>query len=927
MTEIEKLFPKDLTDYAPIPFWSWNNGLERGELIRQIGEMKAAGMGGFIMHARTGLTTPYLGKEWFELIEACLDEAKRLGMNAWIYDENGWPSGFTGGELLKDEDNLATYLEREEGAYDPAAYASFLCEKGHFLRIHAPAEGKVFNVYVRRSPANTDILKPSVVDKFIRSTYEEYYKRFAPRFGKELKGFFTDEPQYFRWGTPFSVSVEEYFQSRYGEDVRDGVCHLFTQDEEGYPFRVKYYNALNYLYTNNYYKRIYDWCTERGCMFTGHSVEESAHYTQMWGCAGCMPSYEMESIPGIDNLARNGDAKLSARQVGSVAAQLGKKQVLTETFGCSGYNTDPRMLRSIAEKQYVHGVNLMCHHLYAYSLAGQGKTDHPPCFSRHKTWNGDFAAFNAYFTRLGYLLANTRADVRVAVLSPMTGVYLKYRRFDEAASQIIDEKFDKLAETLAARSIEYHIIDERILAAHGRVEGKTLVVGDCRYDGVILPFNPNIMASSLKILQDFTAGGGRLAAFDGLPKYLEGVPADIALTPNTDLDGMERLAPSPVKAAGMDFTHRVAEGLDFVFVYNRLSSAAPVFYGEEYSAVDLVNLTARELRSGEMLGAGKSLLLVKNVRGAQKVPYFSQNKDITDKFSFVSAGDNCLTVDFVEVSRDGKTYSKPQYVYELFDALVRENFDGELYVRYAFEASAALPARIMKEADRGEDFRLNGHPLEFGGTAFDVKFAEADITPYIRVGRNEFTYRIHYFQSPMVRYALFDPAATESVRNCLTFDTEIEQIYVLGQFSVNKRTICPLFAPSLADMTGTGMPHFASWAYFKAEITSAGGTARLTLGGDYMAAALTVNGKTYPVTLDESVEITLAAGRNELVLGIAPGLRNMIGPLHFNGDESAVGPFNFRMTGAYGQGSPFDPGYRLAPFGVKVLLADAVSHV
>lgn len=75
-----------------------------------------------------------------------------------------------------------------------------------------------------------------------------------------------------------------------------------------------------------------------------------------------------------------------ARQVGSVAGQLGKKQVLTESFGCCGYDTTPRELKAIAEKQYVHGVNLLCHHLFAYSLSGQGKTDHPPCFSRHMPW-------------------------------------------------------------------------------------------------------------------------------------------------------------------------------------------------------------------------------------------------------------------------------------------------------------------------------------------------------------------------------------------------------------------------------------------------------------------------------------------------------------------------------------------------------------
>ncbi|MBO5653352.1 MAG: hypothetical protein J6S44_03970, partial [Clostridia bacterium] len=91
-----EVISRDLTDYRSIPFWSWNNELDESALVRQIDEMKAAGIGGFIMHARIGLKTEYLGEKWFSCIKACLDHAKKLGMNAWIYDENGWPSGFVG---------------------------------------------------------------------------------------------------------------------------------------------------------------------------------------------------------------------------------------------------------------------------------------------------------------------------------------------------------------------------------------------------------------------------------------------------------------------------------------------------------------------------------------------------------------------------------------------------------------------------------------------------------------------------------------------------------------------------------------------------------------------------------------------------------------------------------------------------------------
>ena len=42
------------------PFWAWNGKLEPEELRRQIRVMRRMGMGGFFMHARVGLATPYL---------------------------------------------------------------------------------------------------------------------------------------------------------------------------------------------------------------------------------------------------------------------------------------------------------------------------------------------------------------------------------------------------------------------------------------------------------------------------------------------------------------------------------------------------------------------------------------------------------------------------------------------------------------------------------------------------------------------------------------------------------------------------------------------------------------------------------------------------------------------------------------------------
>lgn len=364
----------------PVPFWSWNDKLEPDELRRQIGAMQDAGMGGFFMHARGGLETEYLSEDWFRAVEASVDEAKKRGMQAWCYDENGWPSGFAGGKLLEDPENRAHYLRFEKKpGFDAAALGVYTLENGHIRRITGAANGisEYLCVYDCQNSSTVDILDPRITDAFLALTHEKYFERFGAEFGKGIAGFFTDEPQYFRYETAYTPVLLTEYKKAYGADILDLLGALFVDCEEAPGFRFRYWRLMNVLYTENFMGRVYRWCIEHNCRLTGHTVEESQLYTQMWCCAGVMPFYEYESIPGVDWLGRKTGTELAPRQVSSAAQQLGKKQVLTETFACAGWDVTPKELKRIAEWQYVNGVNLMCQHLYPYSIRGQRKRDYP----------------------------------------------------------------------------------------------------------------------------------------------------------------------------------------------------------------------------------------------------------------------------------------------------------------------------------------------------------------------------------------------------------------------------------------------------------------------------------------------------------------------------------------------------------------------
>ena len=106
-----ELFRNPTKEYRAAPFWSWNCELKKEVLEKQIEIMHEMGFGGYYMHTRVGMATPYLSDEFMELIGACIEKGKEVGMNSYLYDEDRWPSGTAGGFTVKaSEENREKVL-------------------------------------------------------------------------------------------------------------------------------------------------------------------------------------------------------------------------------------------------------------------------------------------------------------------------------------------------------------------------------------------------------------------------------------------------------------------------------------------------------------------------------------------------------------------------------------------------------------------------------------------------------------------------------------------------------------------------------------------------------------------------------------------------------------------------------------------------
>lgn len=411
--------------YRPLPFWSLNDRLSPEEMQRQVREMAEKGCGGYFLHARSGLLTDYMGKEWFESLGAAVRQGKESGTDSYVYDENGWPSGFADGKIVAEHPEYCLkWLECVPAPSlrkDDEVLACYGVRKGRFGRVDSRKDA-AYAVCLRTSADYVDVLDEETVRCFI----DEVYEKYRARYGSSISGFFTDEPQYGSRSFPWSRRFAEKFYEKYGYDVFQKLPCLFFDSESSAAFRYDFYSLAEDMLNAAYYKQIGEWCEKYGYIFTGHGFDENSLFGQTLNCGDIMRHYEYMQMPGMDWLGRAPCNMAAARQVSSVARQLGKERVLSETFALCGWSVGLKRLRSIAERQFAGGINVLCQHLFAYSLKGERKRDYPPSHFLHQTWWKKYGAFSGYIASLGALLSAAEPCADLLVISPVRSAFMMY---------------------------------------------------------------------------------------------------------------------------------------------------------------------------------------------------------------------------------------------------------------------------------------------------------------------------------------------------------------------------------------------------------------------------------------------------------------------------------------------------------------------
>ncbi len=352
----------------PLSFWFLNQWLEEEELTRQIGELKAKGFGGFFLHPRGGLEVPYGSRLWYEKLAHCIREARRLGLEAWLYDEDPYPSGAAGGLVTLENPHLRAMelrpvlmevTEAGEAVFDlppGALHGAWLVDahgchpiggdaglvrtqwrqkmrsnsyyspyehegtphwraethSPHFRIVtpvlHPPALLlALIKVPVTQNPWGDfpDLLNPEAVAAFIRSTHERYFEHFSGEIGPLLPGIFTDESK-LRGAIPWSPVLDRLMLETGGVTLAEVLPHLVLElSEETLWFRWVFREALARGFLESFAEPIREACQERGLLWTGHFSPEEDPVAQALCVPGLFRLLTRMDIPGTDLIGVN----------------------------------------------------------------------------------------------------------------------------------------------------------------------------------------------------------------------------------------------------------------------------------------------------------------------------------------------------------------------------------------------------------------------------------------------------------------------------------------------------------------------------------------------------------------------------------------------------------------------------------------------
>lgn len=583
----------DSEKFGAVPFWFWNGDQQEAEITRQLELAKAGGWRGMTLHARVGNQTEYLSERWMALFRHACVEAKRLGLEIWLYDEEGFPSGSIGGRLPalgeKYQQKRLMYEVRtaKEARAEKDLFCCFSKEDPAAMVSPEDVPDDMRLLVFRRVVLDyfVDYLSTEASAMFLQMTHEKYADALGEFFGNVIPVVYTDDIQYM-FGNGYFVwtdGLEEIFSARFGYGIRENLSALVENLPSSAKVRHDFRCLVTDLLNVNFVRPMAKWSKEHNMIFTGHLCCDEGPLTSMIRSFGDPSAFYMEEdIPGVDDyLTGNQDLTYMTeprntfpkpingvqgfpittlcKQASSISSQFKDGKCSSEVLTSLGWGVPVYNQMAQIDFEILLGVNIIVHHDCSYTTEGLTKRDHPASFFFQQPYFAVNKALYAPVNNTLALMSRGKMYADVLVLHPVNAANLTedgvrimadghgesdvYPVKDPLPQNTRDAHFltaflQELNLALLRKHISFEYGFERIMAQYASIEDGRIRIGDSSYSTVIVPGFTPVEEKVKELLKRFEQLGGTVITLTGdlaaLPETLDAdlagkLPAEVAV--------------------------------------------------------------------------------------------------------------------------------------------------------------------------------------------------------------------------------------------------------------------------------------------------------------------------------------------------------------------------------------------------------------
>lgn len=579
---IEKLFKKSNLEKRAITKIALSGEIDGQEIIRQALQCKKAGFGGVILHASTGLKTPYMSKEWLSTIKSVAITLHANGMETYIADEDRYPAGTCGSIASENPQFRAkslTYdiIPQKDFSFDNLSssvvgvYAIKLAKEDgldkleYYYKITNPLSIKIADdimvVSVKENESSIyynggaylDTLNSDAVQYYLSLTHERYKKAMGECFGNEINGFYSAEPlrgamfshmsfcQDWEKCCPYTYDTFKEFENRWQYNLLARLPELFffKKGEEYSLVTSHYCEVISNQFINAYLLPYYEWCKENNLKLIANFAGEETLYSQTTLTGSVMNCYRYCDIPGVDIPYLSENNWGMVKQASSIKNQFNKQDCCAISGAGSGWGTTFNNIKNAGDINSLLGVTLRINDKALSTLHSVAKRDYPSAITNQSSFIEEYSYVEKYFARLDLLNKITKGGERVLVIHPLLSAWGmqvagKNQNKNIKAYKKLEEKFEKTYSFFVRNSIGFDYGDELVMAETSFVVGKKenakLVVGAREYKKVVVCGLESIRSSTVNILEDFVSKGGEVIFVGDAPSRVNGYKIDFEKT-------------------------------------------------------------------------------------------------------------------------------------------------------------------------------------------------------------------------------------------------------------------------------------------------------------------------------------------------------------------------------------------------------------